>query len=64
MDHGSVLVFARKSQAKEQLNDSRHVSRFFFLRFTLRELQSRVKISFRTVFLGDISCISHMQIYN
>ena len=52
MDHGSVLVFARKSQAKEQLNDSRHVSRFFFLRFTLRELQRRVKISFRNCFFG------------
>ena len=34
--------FVIKSQAKEQLSDSGHVSRFFFLRHTFRELQSRV----------------------
>ena len=47
--------FVIKSQAKEQLSDSGHVSRFFFLRYTFRELQSRVKIHFETVFfLRDI----------
>ena len=42
--------FVIKSQAKEQLSDSGHVSRFFFLRYTFGELQSRVKIHFETVF--------------
>ena len=47
--------FVIKSQAKEQLSDSGHVSRFFFLRYTFGELQSRVKIHFETVFfLRDI----------
>ena len=42
------------SQASEQFNDSGHVSRFLFLRYTFRELQSRVKFHFETVFLRDI----------
>ena len=47
---GFVII----SQPKERLNDSGHVSRFFFLRYTFGELQSRVKIHFETVFWRDI----------
>ena len=50
---GSIQVVIM-SQALEQFNDSGHVSRFFFLRYTFRELQSRVKLHFETVFLRDI----------
>ena len=48
------LGFVIISQAREKLNDSGHVSRFFFLRNTLRELQSRVKFHFETIFMSDI----------
>ena len=47
---GFVII----SQAREQLNDSGHVSCFFFFRYTFKELQSRVKFHFETVFLRDI----------
>ena len=42
------------TQARDRLSDSGHVSRFFFLRYTFGELQSRVKFHFETVFLRDI----------
>ena len=47
---GFVII----SQARERLNDSGHVSRFFFLRYTFGELQSGEKFHFETVFLRDI----------
>ena len=46
--------FVTISQAREQLTDSGHVSRFSFLPYTFGELQSRVKFHFETVFLRDI----------
>ena len=50
---GSIQVVIM-SQASEQFNDSGHVFRFLFLRYTFRELQRRVKFHFETVFLRDI----------